>query len=384
MSKIAEDKSASGNPARHQRGYLLVYFAMFFSGLFFCVWASTLLVDYRKLPIRFDQLQANQRVVLNGLTREQIGDMKFGYLENANSPETGLFGNHQIQFWSRESLVKAGYTGTFFNYWFANLALPDILDYLRHVERVGRLPKKRMIVQITTPNNDNGQYIASRSKELPFDIQQLKSGKSAWAQTAVNIRLWLTKTFDYSTVLMGLFHSKKRSRVVALGSCANAAAPGWQRYIPSMLAQAIAISGGASIFCDPALLKGALRADGSASAAGLGTSPIFNQNALDPKRLALNPGDEKIITDTMKKIISLAERNSLQVLFLIPPVYEERRYSIANKIVDMALSHIPKKYLLDHRYTNFSKQNFINYDHPAALYFDHASKEIRDRLSAKK
>ena len=76
--------------------------------LFFAlsIYAKTNIKDLRKEFINFDELNANQRIILNGLSREQIGQLKISYLENGKIPDIGIFGNHQIQYWHRESFKK--------------------------------------------------------------------------------------------------------------------------------------------------------------------------------------------------------------------------------------------------------------------------------------
>lgn len=369
------DRSGKG----HGR-YVLVFLTLFLSGLVFCVWANSLLDDYRSTPIDFSTMGGDERVIVKGLTRQQVGDLKIGFLERATPRDIGIFGNHQIQYWPSESFEKAGFEGTAFNYWFANLALPDLLDYLLFAERVGRLPNRAIVVQMTTPNNDNGQYIADRSQELPLDIQAPGGGGGEWLRKLDNVRLWMAKTFNYSTFLIGLFRSGESSRVVTLGACGDQAPPDWHRHVPAMLSSVLAMASDRAVICSPESFKGALMADGSTTQAGLPALPILNQNPLDPERLALNQGDSTRIAEIMTKLVALAERNGKKILFVIPPVFEDERYSAANRIVDRALEKFPDDIIIDHRQRRIPKDHYINYDHPNYRYFDILSREILERL----
>ena len=377
-------ESAAGSRTAGQRLYCLIFFGVLGLGLALCIWANGRIPDYRHTPVDFSRMGADERLLLDGLTREQIGALKIGFLENSPPSDVGLFGNHQIQYWSAESFREAGFQGIIFNYWYANLALPDLLDYLRFAEDKGKLPRRLIVVQMTTPNNDNGSYIVDRSKELPSDIQMTSDGAPALVSYAVRFKLWLDRTFDYATVLIGLFHADERGRLVTAGGCEEASMSTIQRHMPAMIANVLSFAGLGGRACNPTVFRNALRGDGSIDPVGLRSSPVRNQNALDPQKAQLNLGDENRIADMMRRIDAVGKRHGIPIVFVIPPVYEDVRYSTVDRIFDRALEQAPELKIVDQRKAGREHRDyFINYDHPAKPYYDQLSNQLlRDYLKA--
>ena len=72
---------------KEQKTYL-IYFLLALSFFFLlCIYAKSNIKDFRKEFINFDLLNENQRIFLNGLSREQIGQMKISYLANKKIPD---------------------------------------------------------------------------------------------------------------------------------------------------------------------------------------------------------------------------------------------------------------------------------------------------------
>ena len=366
--------------AHTKKHYLLVYSFFILLGLAVCVWSNLQLRSFRDVYFDFSTMTDNDRVLLNGLTREQIGEIKLGFLLNSSPPDIGIFGNHQIQHWGRQSLGLLGEDTSFYNYYFANLALPDIYDYLLFAEQNNRLPTKLIVVQMTTPNNDNGDYIAKRSKELPADLQGVQGKSLSDLYTSLN--LWMAKTFDYATFILGLFQSSQLSRLVSIGDCGQETRYAWTNRLPSMVVNTLSMAGVQFNFCDPKLFQGALQADGSISSVGLDRSVIANQNALDAKDAHLSSDDTRRITKSIQNIITLGARNGIQVLLVIPPVFETPRPSLVNDIVDLALAPINPKQVIDHRRLYLENRFFVSYDHPSNVYYQRLSDEIFKRLKS--
>lgn len=364
-----------------QKAYIIRFLTTVFLGLIICVWASGNLTDFRKNPINFSQLKPSDRILTNGLTREQIGEIKIGYSESGQRPDIGLFGNHQVQLWSKASFNKAGFDGSFFNFYFANLAIPDLLAYLKWLESNNTLPRQAIIVQITTPNNDNGHYIAASSKELPLYILNATDTRSLVIRKAVLAHKWLRKTFDYSTVLIGLFRSGKSNRVVDLKSCQTKARDTFlTRMMPGMIVEAIGL-GGITVLCDPSLFAGTMINDGSIASDGVTNSAIINQNALEQSKLQLQLSDVDKVQRDINSIIDLAARNQLSLAIIVPPVYETERYSPVNTIFDKILKPFDASVIVDHRRLYLGRDFFVNYDHPSSKYFDLATIEVLELIS---
>lgn len=366
-----------------QKAYIIKFLTTVFLGLIICVWASERLTDFRKNPINFSQLKPSERILTNGLTRQQIGEIKIGYSESGQRPDIGLFGNHQVQLWSKASFEKAGFDGSFFNFYFANLAIPDLLAYLKWLESNNALPRQAIIFQITTPNNDNGHYIAASSKELPLYILNETDTRSVFIRKADLAYKWLQKTFDYSNVLVGLFRSGKSNRVVDLESCQTKVRETFlTRMLPDMIAKAIGL-GGITVLCEPSLFSGTMINDGSIASEGVTNVAVLNQNALDQSKSQLKLSDVDKVQKDINSIIDLAARNKLSLAIIVPPVYETERYSPVNTIFDKILNPIDASVIVDHRRLYLGLDFFVNYDHPSSKYFDLATIEVLELISNK-
>ncbi len=368
--------------------YLKYFFTVLSLFLLLCIYAKTNIKDLRKEFINFDELNENQRIILNGLSREQIGQLKISYLENGKLPDIGIFGNHQIQYWHKESFKNNGYSGKIFNFWFANLSITDIVYYLNWLEIKNLLPKKAIIVQMTTPNNDNGGYIVGSSKELPLYI--IKNTEISDSNIIFDkfekiylypqiIYTWLKKTFDYTTLIIGLFSKDNNTRILDISNCKENHSNNISRYIPSIISKNLALFTN-NKFCKKENFKGTMMKDGSIDDTGYENAAKLNQNPLNNSELGLNQGDSNILTKELNALIKLADRNNLKILFIIPPVYELERFSIVNEIVDDAIKDISKKLIIDDRRLYLSRDFFINYDHPGKKYFDRISYEALTKL----
>src|SRR5262245_14329535 len=131
------------------------------------IWSSVRMPTFRDPPFDFRTMHQGELFIALGLTRRQEGAIKVGFAENFDPPQIGMFGNHSFQFFGADAFGRPDDASFFFNYWFANLSLPELYRYMRHLEDIRRLPRKMMLVQITTPNNDNGLHIVSWGHELP-------------------------------------------------------------------------------------------------------------------------------------------------------------------------------------------------------------------------
>lgn len=366
-----------------QRSYLIKFLTTIFFGLVVSVWASERLTDFRKNPIDFSQLESTERILINGLTRQQIGEIKIGYSESGQRPDIGLFGNHQVQLWSKTSFKKAGFDGSFFNFWFANLAIPDLLAYLEWLESGNSLPRQAIIVQITTPNNDNGAFIAGSSKELPLYVLNEIDQRLLIIRKVDLAYKWVQKTFDYSTVLLGLSGNGTNGRIIDLNSCqTNTRETFLPRFMPSMIAKSLGLVG-VKMACEPSFLKGSMTNDGSLASEGLPNIAVLNQNPLDQSKLALKLSDVDKVQKNLNSIIDLAARNQLALAIIVPPVYETERYSPANTIFDKILNQIDASVIVDHRRLYLDLDFFINFDHPSSKYFDLATVEVLKSISKK-
>src|SRR5262249_50983534 len=134
------------------------------------LWSDSHLVSYRNPPFNFYSMSAHDLFVVDGLTRRQAGSIKLGFAEFYEPPQIGLYGNHIFRFFGTDAFGRPSDPTYFFNFEYANFGLPEIYRYLLRIEQLHQLPKKLIIVQITSPNIDNGLYIINFGYELPPDL----------------------------------------------------------------------------------------------------------------------------------------------------------------------------------------------------------------------
>ncbi|MDJ0951659.1 MAG: hypothetical protein QNJ94_22340 [Alphaproteobacteria bacterium] len=367
---------------RRQRRYTAAFFATLLGLLTICVIATQRLYYFRETPIDFYALNEDTIVISHGLTRKQRASLKVGFAENFAPPQVGLFGNHQFKYLTRNVFPKGSDKRYFFNFWYANLALPELRDYIAHLASIDKLPTRLVIVQITTPNNDNGSYILGYNGELPSDLVMADASAggtdligrlghlfSEWANE-------LYTSFRYSSVLVGIVGSRPEERMLERHACADtsdfqkAAAHPILLKLPVMVRLPL-LPADPRKYCDPSVFWSfALQADGSYDVKyhNLGR-PIRNENQLDPGRRQLKFGDDRRIAALMRQIADVVQAAGRQVAFVVPPVYETDRFSSVDRVFDEALALVPDIPVLDHRRHRDKKGFFVNYDHPSEAYF---------------
>lgn len=366
----------------------LVRFALTLAVLFgLAVVSKLMLPSYRTPPFDFRAMAPSQLLVVQGLTRRQQGSIKVGFAETYAQTEIGLFGNHCFQYFGTEAFARPADLAYFFNYWFANLALPEIYHYLRYLEGRDRLPGKLILVQITTPNNDNGDYIVNFGNELPRDL--LIAGDAdggllrqanwfaaiAW-QVVDN---WLHELLNYNTFILGFIQGGPQDRLITPDVCRPAERPAWLRRMPAMLADMFDLSAG-RLYCQRRTWHTALRRDGSYDAAYADEPLVVDENPLRASDRHLKAGDEDTIASYMRSIDAIGRRRGIKVVFVVPPVYEtDRNDSIVNRIFDRALARVRDLTVIDHRPLRSERALFANYNHQSPAYFKMLVDELHRR-----
>lgn len=392
---LPEETIAIGDPARQRRH------AVTFLFVFALLCAVAIWMDHRLngaaggSSLAFAELQANEVAVTLGLTRAQESELKLNYLKSPGfvRPEIGMFGNHQARHFTRDAFAASGETLSFFNFWYANLGLPELRDYLAYVEHLGRLPSRMILVQITTPNNDNGHYIIHYGTELPAEII---SHAQQWGLTNIlpaaryyleEWRIAIGRVFRYSTLILGALAGDRQIYPLDLAACDG---PATDEAAKSALAQrlekvlpgtVLAPLGGisSSVLCRERYLDGAFRADGSVLQRSA-TAPILDQNRLDMSARYLVAGDDDIIAKAMRDIDAIGRRNNIPVIFFVPPVYETERPSLVDAVFSAALAKAPGLNVVDHRHLRLDSAFYYHYDHPKEGYFELVVRDARHFL----
>ncbi len=361
--------------------HLLAFLVAFacFSSISLIAYVRT--TDFRETPVGFDKMEEDELFITHGLSRKQVGTVKVGYALHEDPPKVGLFGNHQFQFWNVNafgiSQTENKNENYFFNYWFANLGLPEIRDYLRYLEAAGRLPTDLIILQVTTPNNDNGRYITDYNGELPLDMLHVKSIGELWhVYDGVFSALSgsLQSAFSYSSTLLGLLDTGAGNRIVSDRLCStpqpDAPDSTWIRFLPHTV-KSFAIDSPTE-YCDPNVYwSTGLHPDGSSNFEHHSeTRLIKNANPLDINSLALSKDDAVRISSFLEEIQEIVENSGAKLAVVIPPVYETRRPSRADKIFDDGIKAFDRSKLYDLRDLRDRKKYFVNYDHPGLAFFE--------------
>jgi hypothetical protein len=357
-------------------------------------WVSARLPTYRDPPLNFYALHEGEYFAPFGLTRRQEGAVKLGFAESQPPPLIGAFGNHIIMFFGAEAFGAPERAELFFNYQYANLSLPEVLEMLTHIEAHGRLPKKLILVQITAPNADNGRFIINHGNELPPDVVLHAPPGAGWTARAQafagaawrTIETNLHEVLNYNTLILGALQNNDASRLTGPYMCQSAARPpppsppAWFAKLPWAARKNFAAAV-VRDYCRDGSWSWMVRRDGSiipppASAAEL----IRDEDPLEPKDRGLKADDAAEIAKDLRAIDAVGRRNGVKVAFVITPVYEtDRRDSVVNQILDRGLALAPDLTVIDDRGARTDPSLFINYYHPSPKYFRRLAGELRAR-----
>jgi hypothetical protein len=373
--------------------------AAFIAAFTFLILVSVTL--YGRLPdfvdeaaVDFSIVPDDEVIVHVGLLRRQHSSLKVGFIESDSfvPPRVSLLGNHQVRYFSRSAFGDAAPKDIFFNLFYANLGLPDVRDYLLYLEKIKKLPTDLVLVQVTTPNNDNGKHIIEFGGEMLLKVSL--SDEAIATNTFIEnfVRVFeagfeeLKRIVSYDTFLLGLFAGGKQIQQINLQKCETIrgqAPEGWRRILSSMnvLPGAMLSSFGVldkAVLCKKEYLHQSYRSDGSVLSY-MPENLNQNENPLDTKTASIRRGDEEVIARYLKEIIDIGARNERQIVFLVPPVYETARRSLVNDIFSKALTLVPNLNIIDHRELYLGPEYFTSYDHPAELYFKIVVDELVQR-----
>lgn len=383
--------------ASYQRRWAAIFAATLAALVVLAVCLYLRLPSYRQPAVDFYSMGSGAIFSVHGLTRRQEGSLKLGFGETYDPPEIGAYGNHIISYFGADAFGRPGDAAYFFNYYFANLSLPEVHRYLRHIERVGRLPRRLILVQITPPNADNGHFIINWGNELPPDVLLsdldedgvLSSAKELLSVAWELANNWLHELLNYNTFISGLLQrGAYQDRIVDPATC-QGDLPGWLNRLPYTAQNMLGAFAGHAFYCLRRTWWGAFRRDGSADfsfreyerAPGeADPPPVRNEDPLNDTQRALKAGDELEIARQMRAIAAVGDRHGLRVVFFVPPVYETDRHdSVVNRIFNQALALVPDLAVIDHRSFFGDASLFESSLHPAPKYYAVLVEELRRR-----
>jgi hypothetical protein len=368
-----------------QRRWLISFGATLGILVGLAIWLSLRLPSFRDPGFDFYAMKADEIFNVYGLTRRQEGSVKLGFAESYPAPDIGVYGNHIIAYFGADAFGRPEDAEYFFNYFYANLSLPEIRRYLLHIAQIGHLPKKLILIQITAPNADNGHFIINLGSELPPSV--LLSG-TEWGKLSKNplamataawelFDNWLHEVLNYNTFILSLAQNGDYAdRTVCPATCPDKTSE-WLRHLPTRLVMAIRVSVRSRVFCQRRLWGGAIRRDGSNMVPDE-KRIVRNEDPLRESERGLRAGDENEIARQMRDIKAIGARLGVKVVFLVPPVFETDRHdSIVNQILNRALAIVPDLAVIDHRHMRNNSSLFESGIHPSALYYRTLVDELR-------
>ena len=312
--------------------------------------------NYLDIPFNFYSMKEDQRLSLMELDRKQKGSIKFGFLETSKPPLVGLFGNHQFQHFSRDAFGPDTPPGYFFNFWYANLGLPEIMHLLDHLAHIDKLPEL-VLVQITTPDNDNGRHIIDWGGELP---DRYVNPSLLWNRGPRAFTDWLLVDFLLGRINTDIDVNKLRSALSQLGGPRGKTA-----LLQRLVSPSLCTEPSNNPYCSE---PNGYRDDGSFSVQA-DHPPLVLNGDLEQRSPVLRPGDENEIARLLESIDRLVEAAGSRAIFIVPPVYETQRGLMADKIFDKALKMAQHITVVDDRGLRDDPNLFVIYDHPSPEYF---------------
>jgi hypothetical protein len=373
----------------YQRRWVTVFGASLAIAIGVAIWLSLRIPSFRDPAFNFYAMKPGEIFSVYGLTRRQAGSVKLGFAEAYPAPDIGLYGNHIVGLFGADAFGRAEDAEYFFNYFYANLSLPEVYRYLLRVEQTGHLPKKLILVQITPPNADNGRFIINLGNELPPTVLLSGVGRDELFTSPLLIATavwelvdnWLHEVFNYDTFILSIVQSGSYADRTVSPTCDDEISAWWLRRLPTSLVMAIGEASVRSrLFC---LWRswGAIRRDGSSAEYEQGDQTLVqNEDPLRESERGLRAGDEREIARQMRAINTVAARHGIKMAFIVPPVYETDRHdSIVNQIFSRALALVPDIAVIDERNMCSDPSLFRSGIHPSPKYYHLLVEELRRR-----
>lgn len=319
------------------------------------------------VKVDFSRMRDSERLSLNMLTRQQVGVLKVAHLKTTGRPQLAVFGNHQLQYFSKDALGNDSET-SFFNLWFANLALPELYEYVKYVASIDRLPTKLAILQITTPNNDCGNNIITWNNELPRFMVRHNNAAHKFTLSE--------KTKIVVDEFLG---------TVARSLNASMVMTSFRNFLSDdpefVLADRIVESAGCTAGTPCARkLERSFRNDGSFDPKFSNKKRLVLNGDSNTKEMHISLRDAERIAEYMTRINDVFVENKVSCVFVIPPVYETKRATVVDEAFDRALHLLKDVPVIDHRHGFTNPEFFEAYDHPSGVYFSFLIEQLKHKL----
>lgn len=312
-----------------------------------------------QLPVQ--EMSESSVLQVKRLSRRQLFISKLAYLTSLKpKPDYLLIANHQLQYVGDGPYFKNN-NPSFFNLWYGNISLSESLDVFRYLVSIKELPRKGVIFMITTPNNDNGNYILGYNNEVPLfvdtDIHKPRF-TVPWIKRLLQIVHSQTAyTIDYKTVYGSIF-----GPAISVFD------------VKELFAEAPTESSSPDFFINKF----------GATFTSEDFSPLLIQNnyeQLYASKEYIGLSDADNIVSTVMKANQLADSVDLDAYFVIPPIFEYPiRDSAANRAVSLAVQGLRMSgvQILDGRneVLQTNPDMFHTFDHPSSSYGDFLYNEV--------
>ena len=312
---------------------------------------------------------SKNRIPVDGLSYREYGNIKAELIRNKKPPDHGLFGLHVIDQMTGNSYFRRE-GESFFNYVFLHISLFEVEHHLRYLDQQGLLPTKSLLITLPNPSLGKYQYVTNRY-ELNTDVYLavIKESFERPSLRQISVVVEMTGTYftntleqwlDWKNIAYGL------SRIVSgVNICTG----------PENIDQRdLAVR-------SLTLLLGNLCQDKNTMYINIANgSNIYEQDSrtymLDKEYfegIALwKFSDAGEISKVLMRLVAFAEVRGRKIYFIVPPVYMVRDSGHINeRLVDLILDEIPKKYIIDDRDLDLSSEYYFpDSYHPSELYWD--------------
>lgn len=316
----------------------------------------------------FQKIKDKYLISTKALSRSSVQDIKMAYIEGRNKFEIGIFGNHVIQYHSKDVFDEKK---DFFNFWYANVSLTEVHHFLIYLDKINKLPSE-ILVGVTAANNDNGGSIIRYQGELPLKYISWNKIYKDLFQNRTEFLSFIYQYFSFSTLFknidyMNLYqilnqtfsnktihNSNIKDRLISYEYCKKN-----QRIL----------------LRDCAL---ALKYDGSLASEFTYNKRLVKNGDTLKREIELKPSDRYVLAYQINEINKFVKSKGRKITFYIPPVYEDNRKTLAREIFELSLSELDLTSvdLVDHRFLRNRKDFFVHFDHSNEKYFKFLMSEI--------
>lgn len=338
--------------------------------------------DYRRHEIDMSTMSDTQLILETGLNRADVAAIKLGHVERSSPYDVLLLGNHQFKYFGESAFGEGSVRPRFFNLWYANLSISELADLAEFLADQGKLPRRLLLLQITSPNNDNGMYIVGSNGELLPDIREFAgemADRSVFEQVRdefSNVVDRVKRMVDYATLVHSVLGRTQLDRLIDTVDCNPNELVG-QRDTHGIGTLMSGLLGGDGVDqCNPATWINAFGRDGARLDKYVVADPTLDANPLDPQGAYLSVADIPELTADMRRIHVAADRAGATAVFIVPPVYESDRQSTVDQVLDLVLENTPELNVIDHRFMRHPPTLFVTYDHPSSEYFHALTKDL--------